>query len=120
MNNNILHYHTNVGGRMETAVTHLSWAEWFASDNVSFSLESTCSSKPEKTKTTNLKQSNCKSCRVSVGCKSCRAGGRTESPQIILRGTVPLGITSPWNRKVERTALSQLSSLPPGTLLNCT
>lgn len=110
MNNNILCDYTNVRGEIETAVTYLRWAEWFASDNVHFSLESTCRSKLEKTKTTNLKRSDYKSCRVSAGCKSCTAGGHAESLQI----TCP-GITCPGNKRVEQTALSQLSSLPPGT-----
>lgn len=115
MKNNILCDYTNVGGEIETAVTYLRWAEWFASDNVRFSLESTCRSKLEKTKITNLKRSIYKSCRVSVGCKSCIAGGHAESLQIIPRGIVPFGITLPGNKRVEQTALSQLSSLPPGT-----
>lgn len=50
MNHNILCSYTEVGGRVETAVTYLKWAEWFASDNAIFSLESTCRSKREKTK----------------------------------------------------------------------
>lgn len=56
--------------------------------------------------------------QVFVGFKSCITGERTESLQIILRGTVTFGITLPGNKKVEQTAFSQLSSLPPGTLVN--
>lgn len=118
MSYNILCYYPPFGGRVETAVIYLRWAEWLALDNVIFSLESTCRSKLEETKMTNLKQSDYKSSRVSVGCKSCITGGHIENFQIILRGIVPCGITLPWNTKVDLTVLFQLSSLPPGTLVN--
>lgn len=70
MNNNILCYYTEVGGSIETAVTYLRWAGWFASGNVSFSLEPTCRSKLKKTKTTILKQSDYKSCRFLLVSKA--------------------------------------------------
>ena len=118
MNHNILCSYTEVGGRVETAVIYLKWAEWFASDNAVFSLESTCRSKREKTKTTNLEQCDYKSCRVSVGCKSCPTGGHTVTLQRVPRGIGPLWITLPGNREVVQAALSQLSSPPSGTLVN--
>lgn len=117
MDNNTLCYYTNVGGRVETAVTYLRRAEWFASANAIFSLESTCRSKREETKTTNLKQHDYKSWRVSVGNKSCVTGGHTEHLQIIRRGILLVGVTLLGKKNVEQTAVSQLSSLPPETLV---